>query len=226
MCLSHLIYTVRPCLINTCHATLRQCLSSQGQSTGRPSCAVALRRTAWSERGVGMAWHGKCGSDRPHCVNQMGKIHSTPLAARHGRGTAWARHGRRTAWARHGNGMLCVWIALKGVSSSGNSARLSGLTLNGKNDRHLEGSHNKLLTSSFPTKRTLWIYHTLCQFRTLVNMTCLNGTEYTERKKFLYAHLFSTSKRNYESFVEQKIRNLACNFTTHIRKYTYWKTQE
>jgi len=25
---------------------------------------------------------------RPHCVNQMGKTHSKPLAARHGRGTA------------------------------------------------------------------------------------------------------------------------------------------
>jgi len=29
----------------------------------------------------------------------MGKTHSKPLAARHGRGTAWARHG---------HGMLCV----------------------------------------------------------------------------------------------------------------------
>ena len=29
---------------------------------------------------------------RPHCVNQMGKTHSEPLAARHGRGKAWARH--------------------------------------------------------------------------------------------------------------------------------------
>ena len=29
---------------------------------------------------------------RPHCVNQMEKTHSKPLAARHGRGTAWARH--------------------------------------------------------------------------------------------------------------------------------------
>jgi len=36
---------------------------------------------------------------RPHCVNQMGKTYSKPLAARHGRGTAWAQHG---------NGMLCV----------------------------------------------------------------------------------------------------------------------
>jgi hypothetical protein len=29
---------------------------------------------------------------RPRCVNQIGKTHSKPLAARHGRGTAWARH--------------------------------------------------------------------------------------------------------------------------------------
>ena len=36
---------------------------------------------------------------RPHCVNQMGKTHSKPLAARHGRGPAWAPHG---------HGMLCV----------------------------------------------------------------------------------------------------------------------
>jgi len=27
-----------------------------------------------------------------HCVNQMGKTHSKPLVAWHGRGTAWARH--------------------------------------------------------------------------------------------------------------------------------------
>ena len=37
---------------------------------------------------------------RPHCVNQMGKTHSKPLAARYGRGTAWAQHG---------HGMLCVY---------------------------------------------------------------------------------------------------------------------
>ena len=42
-------------------------------------------------------WHGRgitsVNQTRPHCVNQMGKTHSKPLAARHGRGTAWARHG-------------------------------------------------------------------------------------------------------------------------------------
>jgi hypothetical protein len=32
----------------------------------RPCCAVTLRRTAWSERGMGaaLAWHGKCVSDK------------------------------------------------------------------------------------------------------------------------------------------------------------------
>jgi len=42
---------------------------------------------AWQGRGmasVNRAWL--------HCVNQMGKTHSKPLAAQHGRGTAWARH--------------------------------------------------------------------------------------------------------------------------------------
>jgi hypothetical protein len=30
---------------------------------------------------------------RPHCVNQVGKTQSKPLAERHDRGTAWERHG-------------------------------------------------------------------------------------------------------------------------------------
>ena len=87
MCHSHLIYTVRPCLIHTCHAILRPCRSRQGYGTARLCCAVPLRRTVWSE-------HGKASVNqtRPHCVNQMGKTHSKPLAARHGRRTAWARH--------------------------------------------------------------------------------------------------------------------------------------
>jgi hypothetical protein len=42
------------------------------------------------------AWRGRgivsVNQTRPHCVNQMGKTHSKPLAARLGRGTAWARH--------------------------------------------------------------------------------------------------------------------------------------
>ena len=49
---------------------------------------------AWQGRGM-----ASVNQTRPRCVNQMGKTHSKPLAARHGRGTAWARHG---------NGMLSV----------------------------------------------------------------------------------------------------------------------
>jgi hypothetical protein len=57
----------------------------------RPCCAVALRRMArtWARHGHGMA---NVNQTRPHCVNQMGKTHSKPLAARHGRRTAWVRH--------------------------------------------------------------------------------------------------------------------------------------
>ena len=49
----------------------------------RPCCAVALSRTVWSEHGMASVNH-----TRPHCVNQMGKTHSKPLAPRHGMGTA------------------------------------------------------------------------------------------------------------------------------------------
>ena len=146
MCLSHLIYTVRPCLIHSCHAMLRPCRSSQGHSTARPfpcragavtlACraakclecvfpiwftqcgrvwftvampcsdhAVLLKVTAQHGRlltavlycsleknGMVGAWHGHgmetVNQTWPHCVNQMGKTHSKPLAAQHGRGTA------------------------------------------------------------------------------------------------------------------------------------------
>ena len=60
----------------------------------RPYRPVPLRRTAWSQHGM-----ASVNQTRPHCVNQMEKTRSKPLAA---------RHGRRTAWARHGHGMLCV----------------------------------------------------------------------------------------------------------------------
>jgi hypothetical protein len=57
------------------------------------------------KKGMVGAWHGhgmaSVNQTRPRCVNQMGKTHSKPLAARHGRGKAWARHGRGKAWARH-----------------------------------------------------------------------------------------------------------------------------
>ena len=62
----------------------------------RMYCAVALRRTAWSEHGIGMAGVNQT---QTHCVNQTGKTHSKPLGAGHGRGTAWAQNG---------HGRLCV----------------------------------------------------------------------------------------------------------------------
>jgi hypothetical protein len=47
---------------------------------------------------------------RPHCVNQMGKTQSKPLAERHGRGTAWERHGMcEPALTRQGNGSGTAW---------------------------------------------------------------------------------------------------------------------
>jgi hypothetical protein len=76
----------------------RKRAGSPQAASRRPCCTVALRRTAWSENvmGAAWAWHGhgmaSVNQTRPHCVNQMGNTHSKPLAARHGRGTAWARH--------------------------------------------------------------------------------------------------------------------------------------
>ena len=93
-----------PCLTHTCHVMLRTCRSSQGHITGQDG----RRETAVLCCGIEKidmvgAWHGhgmaSVNQTRPHCVNQMGKIHSKPLAARHDRGKAWARHG---------HGMLCV----------------------------------------------------------------------------------------------------------------------
>jgi hypothetical protein len=64
------------------------------QSTGCLSTAVLCRDL--EKNGIVRAWHGRgmanVNKTRPHCVNQMGKTQSKPLAARHGRGTAWALH--------------------------------------------------------------------------------------------------------------------------------------
>jgi len=72
-----------------------------GKPTRRLSTAVLY--LGLEKNGMVRAWHGRgmasVNQTRPHCVNQMRKIHSKPLAARHGRGTAWARHE---------HGMLCV----------------------------------------------------------------------------------------------------------------------
>ena len=79
----------------TCHAMLRPCRSSQGHSTARPSRdGRAVLSCGLEKNGMVGAWygHGKASVNQtgPHCVNQMGKTHSKPLVARHGRsmGTA------------------------------------------------------------------------------------------------------------------------------------------
>ena len=53
----------------------------------RACCAVALRRTAWSEHGM-----ASVNQTRLHRVDQMGKTHSKPSVAWHGTEMAWARH--------------------------------------------------------------------------------------------------------------------------------------
>ena len=71
-----------------CHAPTMPFFSRPQHSmtvSWRPCYAVALRRTAWPEHGM-----ASVNQTRPHCVNQIRKTHSEPLAA----------------W--HGNGMLCV----------------------------------------------------------------------------------------------------------------------
>ena len=104
-CLSHSIYTVRPCLFHTCCAPM---LSSDHAVLLKATAQHGPRGTAMlcrdlEKNGMVRAWHlrglASVNHTRPHCVNQMGKTHSKPLAARHGRGKAWARHGY---------GMLCV----------------------------------------------------------------------------------------------------------------------
>ena len=65
----------------------------------RPQHSTAVSRRlccVLEKNGMVRAWHGhgmaSANQTRPQCVNQMGKTHSKPLAARHGRGTSWARH--------------------------------------------------------------------------------------------------------------------------------------
>jgi len=72
------------------------------QPTGRLLMAVLCR--GLEKNGMVRAWHGRSmarsvNQTRMHCVNQMGKTHSKPLAAWDGRGMAWVQHG---------HGMLCL----------------------------------------------------------------------------------------------------------------------
>ena len=121
MCLSHLVYTVRPCLIHTCHAMPMPCSDH----------AILLKTTAQNVRvsttmlccgleknGMVGAWHGHgmafVNQTRPHYVNQVGKTHSKSLAARHGRGTAWARYAMcESAFNVHVKCLILVPLCMK-----------------------------------------------------------------------------------------------------------------
>jgi hypothetical protein len=62
-----------------CESNTAALCKSKGKDT-----IYTLSGTAW--QGNGMVCVNQT---RPHCVNQMGKTQSKPLAERHGRGTAW-----------------------------------------------------------------------------------------------------------------------------------------
>jgi len=90
MCLSHLIYTVRPGLIHIFLAMLMSCSDHAVflKATARPSLEAMLCCGLEKNSMVGV-WHGhgmaSVNHTRPHCVNQMGKTYSKRLAAGHGR---------------------------------------------------------------------------------------------------------------------------------------------
>ena len=90
MCLSHLIYTVRPCLIHTCHTMPMPC--SDNAVLLKATAQHGLLSTAVLCCGLEKNGMASVNQTRPHCVNQMGKTHSKHLAARHVRGTAWEWH--------------------------------------------------------------------------------------------------------------------------------------
>ena len=74
-------------------------------------CAMALRRTARSEQWHG---HGMGESDTAVVCKSNGKTHSKTLAARHGRGTAWARHAMCESAFKH---RLCIHMFITDIIS-------------------------------------------------------------------------------------------------------------
>jgi hypothetical protein len=73
-------------------------------------CAMALRRTAWSEHGM-----ASVNQTQLHCVNQMGKTHSKPLVVRHGRGMAWARHATCESALRGLQSLVSCFVTSLGI---------------------------------------------------------------------------------------------------------------
>jgi hypothetical protein len=73
----------RPMLIHTYHADAALCCGLEKSRSERPGRGMAR---AGNGRGTACV-----NQTRLHCVNKMGKTQSKLLAARYGRGTAWAR---------------------------------------------------------------------------------------------------------------------------------------
>jgi hypothetical protein len=92
-CLAHSAPMPFPCHAVPLRVSFPFDLHSAAASDSHLPCH-ALTMPFFSRPRHSMAWarHGKCDQTRPHCVTQMGKTHYKPLAARHGRGTAWPRH--------------------------------------------------------------------------------------------------------------------------------------
>jgi len=75
------------------HASDNNLRGTPRGSRKKPNAGGAHRLCRGLEKnGMVRAWYGRgiasVNQTRPHCVNQMGKTHSKPLAAWHGRGTA------------------------------------------------------------------------------------------------------------------------------------------
>jgi hypothetical protein len=95
-----MIYTVRPCLIHTCHAAPMPCcnhavLLNVTAQHGRRETAVLC--CGLEKNGMVRAWHGhgmaSVNQTRPHCVNQMVAVSRRPCCAVALRRTAWSEHG-------------------------------------------------------------------------------------------------------------------------------------
>jgi hypothetical protein len=83
-------------LLITIFVELRVVAGRSRTRAGSPQAvSTAVLCHGLEKNGIVRGGHGRgmasVNQTRPHCVNQMGKTHSKPLAARHGRGTAWAR---------------------------------------------------------------------------------------------------------------------------------------
>jgi hypothetical protein len=130
MCLSHLIYTVRSCLIHTCHAMLQPCRSSQGHAWHSTSVErwpvgylpafgffwLPRRVLLWEPYQSSSQWSipltvksGSCTlqkREKKNCWTSSSDISGYHADFHEGHSTVGAWQGRSMAW--QGLGMLCV----------------------------------------------------------------------------------------------------------------------